>query len=809
MTNTDRPVYNTSNQLNESSGGMAFNLDIKKLIADLLRFWWLFVITIPLCMSTVFIIHRYSTPVYRASMRLLMEESGKTLPQENMMEGFGLTPGLRSVDNQLAILNSWNMASRAVSKLDFNISYFVKGRFLQTEVYGQSPFVVSIDSLHPQLLNTAFNIEVLDDEQYRLTFSTEGAGAYVYGTRKGKGGCGPLEYTQVHRFGELVTSQYYSFIMNKRAGDLSRMQHYYFKFNHPDAVTSLYNDRFKAYKINDNSNIVLLTVTGENRSKNIRFLNKIAKEFIASNLEKKNQIAINTIAFIEEQLVTIADSLNQTGSELSQFRTDNRVQDISLKAENLFAEMKELEVNMASKSILKNYYLYLQDYFSGDSLKGEVVAPAILDVENSFMSEQIRKIMEMNSERISLRRSYGEALNPGNRKLENKIEIAKNTLLRSIKSQLNVVDESLSRLKGQKVAIEQELNHMPETERRMLNIQQKYQLSNEVYTFLLRKRSESQIQKASNTPDHQVLEAAKTSGLVSPNHAGNQQKALLIGFILPMAFIVLRQLLNNKVQTQDDVEKITGLPVLGHIIHNKKEGANVIYDHPRSVITETFRRIRGRLEFLNGHVGAPVIAVSSSMPGEGKTFCALNLAAVFALSGKKTVLLGFDLRKPGLNKVMGIKNDKVGITNFLIGKASVDEILIPSGQDNLTLIGSGVIPPNPSELIGTSYTDELLAQLREKFDVIILDTPPMGVVTDPFLLARKADSVVYLVRQNYTIQEVFAKAIRNLSEEGIDHVGIMINDVMIDKHGYGGKYSYGYGYNYGYGYGYEKGYYEE
>jgi capsular exopolysaccharide synthesis family protein len=243
-------------------------------------------------------------------------------------------------------------------------------------------------------------------------------------------------------------------------------------------------------------------------------------------------------------------------------------------------------------------------------------------------------------------------------------------------------------------------------------------------------------------------------------------------------------------------------------MHSQKEVTNIVINYPKSVITETFRRVRTRLEYMTSNKKTPIISVSSSMPGEGKTFCALNLAAVFAYSGKKTVLIGFDMRKPGLNKVLDF-NEHEGLSQYYIGKVSLDEIIHESGQDDLKIIPSGAIPPNPSELISSPKTDELFADLAKRFDIIVLDTPPMGIVADPVLLARKSDTLIFLARQNFTIREAFAQTLGTLGDEGIENVGVLFNDLQVKKGKKGVRYGYGYGYGYGYSYGYGQGYYEE
>ena len=618
-THTNPHMQNNTPQNQNQDNSSAFSLDYKKLLRDLMKFWWLFLITIPLAISSVYVMHRYTTNIYSASMRILMEERGANTQQSDMMEGFGLTPGMRNVDNQLAVLSSWDMIRKAVNRLDFNVSYFVKGNFKTTEIYPASALKVEFDTLHVQLTNTPFYVKQINDKQFELSYTTNGAGAYNYSNGYSEGGVGFQEYRKVFEFGDWVQTKWFKFRVVCNNCKLLDDQLYYFVFNHPNTVTSRYAGLLRSFR-NSESSIVSLSVTGDNKAKNVRFLNTLAEVFIESNLEKKNKIATNTIHFIESQLVNIKDSLSLTGTELSNFRTSNRIQSISSKAEYLFGRLQSAEQKLAGIEITKNYYQYLKAYFNGENISDDIVAPAIYQVDNQLIAGQIQSIMELNTERLAVKIPLGENENPYSGQKDMEFELAKNTLLKTIENQEGALKEEAARIIEEKKKFEEDLYSLPETERKLLGIERRFDLNNEVFTFLLRKRSEAQIQKASNTPDHQVLEAARSGGMVSPNIKGNYQKALFAGILLPLLFLVLRQLLNNKITTVEDVKKLTTIPIIGQIIHSNKAETNVVNYHPKSVVTETFRRVRTRLEFFVSEVESPVITVTSSMPGEGKNF---------------------------------------------------------------------------------------------------------------------------------------------------------------------------------------------
>lgn len=787
-----------ANNQNKEGG---LNIDPKKLINDLLRFWWLFLITIPFCYGVVEFVHRYSIPVYGASMTVIVDERGENDSKASMMEGFGLTPGMRNVDNQIAVLSSWDMLRNTVDQLDFCVSYFVEGRLKKTELYGNLDFQVVFDSTHAQLLNIPIYIHPVDGNSFRMTVECESGSLFDYSQKRTAGSVGAIKYSQVHRYNETVITPWMAVNIQRKAGITGK--ELFFVFNHPESVVAQYKSSLRVSKTNENSSIIGLYMTGTNNEKNIAFLNKLGMVMIESNLKQKNKIADNTITFIESQLVNISDSLRLVGTELSDFRTSNKIQSVSSKGDYLFSELQRIENEINHMKVSISYYRYLIGYFTSDSIANGLIAPAMLDTKSNVLAQQIGQLIEINSEKMALGDTYGQPTHPMMVELNSKYQIAKNVLIQSINNHLALVKDDIRVLESKKMATESELYALPETERKMLGIERKFELNNEVYTFLLRKRSESQIQKASNTSDHKVLESARFAGQVSPNTQGNRKKALMLGLLLPLVFIVLRQLFNRKIQGVEDINKLTGLPILGQIVHSKKAEPDVVIKHPKSVIAETFRRVRTRLEFLTGDISCPIISVTSSMPGEGKTFCALNIASVYAISGKKTILLGFDLRRPGLNKILDL-HQECGISNYLIGQCTLNEIVKNPLHENLFVIPSGDIPPNPSELISSEKTKLFLELLRKQYDMIIIDTPPMGIVSDPYLLARQSDVLIFLARDNYSIRDVFYQSMQAIQEEGLEHVGILLNDQQVQQ----GRYAYRYG-NYHYQYGSQTGYYED
>ncbi len=515
---------------NNNNDKMSFNIDYRKLINDFLKYWWLFAITIPISLGIVFVKLRYTIPIYNASIKLLIEEKNNDLHKSDMMSGFVLTPGLSNVENQIALLTSRDMITKAINQLDFHVGYFTQGSIKTTENYPNKSYSVVFDSLHNQLIGVKFFIKEINKKQFKLSYNAEDAYTYNYKANRNIGSVITEELNEVFNFNEWITKNNFRFkIINNNMHSPPNYDHFFIFYN-PNSIVSKYASTVYA-RHKDESSIVTLTISGANRAKNVVFLNTLANVFINNNLEQKNQIATNTINFIETQLIKIKDSLANTGTQLSNFRTKNKIQSISSQAEFLFNKLQGYRENLSQLNLRNNYYIYLQNYFSNDSIgKNEVIAPAVYEIENDLITNQIDEIIKLNTQRLQLDYSLGQNINPYSEEINTKFKLAVNTLIKSIKSQKEILKNEIERIEKEQAVTENRLYDLPETERKLLGIERKFNLDDEVFTFLLRKRSEAQIQKASNTSDHQILERARSGIMISPNSRSSYKMAFIIGY---------------------------------------------------------------------------------------------------------------------------------------------------------------------------------------------------------------------------------------------------------------------------------------
>jgi capsular exopolysaccharide synthesis family protein len=440
----------------------------------------------------------------------------------------------------------------------------------------------------------------------------------------------------------------------------------------------------------------------------------------------------------------------------------------------------------------RKYYDEIKDYFEKNRDMSDLIAPSSMDIQDPLLNQLINELITLNSQRSNL-------LNQGNTKnlFLNNIEIQianlKKTILESINNNAATTNIAIQDIENRTARIANEMSRLPTTERQLFGIERKFKLNDAIYTFLLQKRSEAQIARASNSPDYEVIDPARhiTTSTIYPKKTLNYLLGIFGGLAVPFIIIVLGDFLNMKISSKKEVESLTQIPIIGHVFHNDSKIKIVVNESTNSPISESFRSIRTNLQFYAKGNEKQVLLITSSYSGEGKSFVAQNLASVFALFGKKTLLIGFDLRRPKLYQDFSLSNN-IGMSTALINKSSVAEIIQATSLKNLDFISAGPIPPNPLELIASEKTEVVFNELKKIYDYIIIDSPPVGVVSDAYLLMKYSDVNLFVLRQGYTNKEAFSTNIKQILQKAVPHVSIIINDVNAR----GMSYDYGYEYTY-------------
>lgn len=800
---------NNNNNIEEES-----SINLKELLFVMLNNWHYFIICIVVSILIFFAISKFSTPQYEAKATILIKNNENALSQLSMLDNsFG---GNKSnFQNEIGQIQSYTMTKRAVKSLDLYVNYYQKSNFQKIEIYKDSPFIVELDLFKLQTVDIPIKVEILSKDKYILSYdSKENARQYDYGqdmlledkvSFSGK--------NKTLAFGEWYESDGMKFrlLRNDEIDFNPNFTNidYYFVINDLDQIAKDFHST-QIDLINKESTIINISFKYPNQKKAIDYINMLCKIYIDITFEEKNYMNTSTIKFVDAQISNIADSLANAEIKREEFQVKNNSIDLGGDAKFLFDKANELESKRAEEYAKTQYYDYLAKYISSADMDDGVVAPAVMGVEDHLLNNLVKEL----ATRLTLKKSMAITTTPKNvqyQKINSEINSLKSQIEENIRSLKRVSTLASNEITRQLNIFNTELNKLPSTQRNLINIERQFKFNDEIYTFLYQKRAEAEIARNSALPDHKIVDEARVALKVYPKTALNLMIAILLGLLAPALYIFIRFQLNNLIESKADIEKVSKSPIIGYIPRiPEDESKLVVFAKPKSQITESFRSIRTNIKYIVGKGKNQVILVSSAMPGDGKSFISMNLASVISLAGHKTIIIGYDLRKPKLHHFFNLKNN-AGLSTYLIGKDSLDEIIQHTEFNNLDIIASGPIPPNPSELIDSEENAELIRELRKRYDAIIFDTPPILLITDAVTLTKESDINIIVVRAGQTNKNVFASTIGDFENRDKVKFNFIFNDISNSgsRYGYGGYGSYGYG-NYGYGYGgYGYGYYDD
>jgi capsular exopolysaccharide synthesis family protein len=751
--------------------------DLQIFLPLILKNWYWFIITLAVAFVVVRFYMAHTMPVYRTSATILINETGERSFTDNseILQGLGLPGGMRNVQNQIMILRSVALTENTIKELPFEVEYYFRTIRNILPIYPDTPIKIVSDSVFPLPKDTEFFVEFLGNNMFLV-----GCESQNY----------PFQKTSL--FGEDIPVPGGSFRIECRNEEWVRTNQdktLYFNIHSRKSLVNHFVRRINVELVSRDGSVLQISMLGTNPVKDVDFLNKHLEGFQAISLNKKNAEANRRIQFIDDQLVGISDSLSMTESRLQQFRSSHRVMDLSAQGQSIIGQVTLLENERARLNLEANYYDYLADYLAKDATGEIPIIPITMGITDPGLTRIVEELAELQGQ-LALT-GAGER-NPLQRNLEQRVRSSKDALRETLNGLRRANSLARSENQAQINKANAQASALPVTERQLLGIERKFRLNDELYTFLLETRAEQEMQKASNKADSEIIDPAdaRFSTIVSPNRMKLMLMAIFAGFAIPLTLIFLNFLLHNKLR-EEDIREMTDIPVVGNIPHSTDKDNTVVFSNPSSSVAESFRLVRSRMQFFTKDTKAPVILVTSSMPGDGKTFASINLASVYSLLNKKTVLVGFDLRKPKIFQDFGLINER-GISTWLIGQDKVPDIIQKTKFENLSIISAGPIPPNPSELTALAKTEELFNYLKERFEYIIVDSSPVGIVSDTYHLASLADTVLLVVRPEKTLKELFNSTIMELRASDTKGVGLLVNDLQ------GGSKHYGYGEKYGY-----------
>ena len=797
----------TNNQNIIDNSNEEDSIDIKSLVQKFSRHWYYFILSVLICLFIAFLYNRYSTNIYKVYTLLKIESKEENAKTEALeaFEFFDRT----DVENEKIRLKTYTFAQEAIKETGswitmdgdvthgIEISYFQHGKIQTKNLYIERPFIVELDRDHKQLAGLEFFIEIKNSSEFEIEYKCKDHIGYNVSTHKKiNKPRATINYKKTHKFNEYIENDFIKFKIRKTVDfsylDFEKTNKYSFKIHTLEALSSEYVNQLKI-KTEGESTVLRLELEKSSRAKTIDYLNTLTKIFLKKELEQKREWTKHTIQHLTEEISVIKELEDSIIIEKNKFSQANPevVIEKNFSSERFEAE-DDYKKNQRDIVILQS----VLDYLSDPENLEEISPPST--GTNPVLNNLILELIKLNS--IKKEREISlQAKHPTLISLSSQIEEKRNQIIENVKSTISIKKEAQKNLESSLYAIDNEIKKYPEASQEAYMLQKQEDFFTKIRIDLESTLKEIQQANSAIINEHTVIDPARGSHKpISPNKLLSYILAIICGFSIPIIVILLRDFFNESIRSKADLTKITKIPILGVIGHSEKSNTLVVSNNPKSVLSESFRSLRTNIQYLASDKKSKVISMTSSVGSEGKTFCASNLALILSSAGYKTIVIGTDLRKPKINEYFDIKND-IGLSSFLSNQCNEKEIITKYSK-NLNIIVSGPIPPNPSELLNGKNMDDLLLSLKKKYDYVILDTPPIGIVTDGVILMNKSDINLYIVRHNYTKRNMLNIVNDLYTTNQIKDTHIIINDYQISSSAYG--YGYGYGYVYGKGYGY-------
>lgn len=762
----------------------SLNFNPLEWLFTFMHYWYLFVIALAIALGMAMLKNRRWIPTYYSQGTIVIKESSPygNSASSSLMQGFSVDAGYKNVNNQMIMLGSYDLMSRVVDSLPFlNVEYITQGRFKTRQLYRNTPIVIEYTRLHPRAYEMMFLITSNEDGTMHISSSDESM---------------PLEL-DVH-FGEPVSCPLFD-IKVWPTEMLTSSTRVFFRFRTHESLVTEFMGRLQLSFVRDGSTVLALSLVSETPQRDCEFLDKLVDIYLLQNLEQKNKVAENSIRFINEQLENLQASLQVSEGAITDFRQENKFVDVNSYAGQLMGRISEYEQQAMELRLRETYFDYLIKYIHDNIEKDAVIAPTTMGVKEPVLVGLVQQLNDLRIKRGELTQKnvyYAKYT----KDIEN-VKLALEEVVTSMRASLEIEKTDLNnRYKD----VEKSIRQLPEKELQMVAIERNYRIDENYYTFFRQKRAEAEIQKASNTPDNSIMDRARTTAVMNANAKSKTTTIyLVIGLLIPFFLIIISELLNNKIRSPKDVVKLRKFRLIGTLRHAKNQNPTLVRASPRSSYAEMLRSIRTRMEFVLKRKEKMVISISSTESGDGKTFLATNLAALYGLTGKKTLLVDLDLRKPNIHTKLGLENG-VGLSNYLVGECELNDAMVKDTPFGFDLLRAGTIPPNPGELIHSDKLTQMMSDLREQYDFVVIDTSPIGLVPDAYAVIEQCDLCLYVIRCMET-NKSFCKQTLDQMKEVIDNpekVQIVLSDIPTEgRHSYGSGYGYGYGGYGGYGYG--------
>ncbi|WP_277043113.1 GumC family protein [Prevotella multiformis] len=773
------------------------SIDFAVLYRTIILNWYWFILSLIICGGLGAIYLRYATPKYQSSAKLLIkdDDNGSKRGQSlQNMTNLGIISNSAGIDNEMEILSSHSIAEDAIRDLKLYVDYSTKGRIKNIILYRDQPLNVDVDRAHLEKLNMPIDLAITRNG---TTYSV--SGTYSVPTDENESE-GPFSLNR--KFTSLpatiATRAGIITISSNNGHSLHDGQTLKVEILSPKMASDKYVSELQVAQTSKTTSIAQLQLTDEVPQRSLDYLRQIAIVYNRQANEDKNIVALRTEKFINSRLQKINAELGKTEGQLQNYKQQNGMVELKLNAGNAVTNQNESELKLADMQTQIELFGTIAQEVESSSRNLSQVIPSNVGLDDQSSTSLINKYNELVLERNRLLRSASEN-SPVVEPLTAQIRELNGNIRRAIAAARQNLQIQRDALAAQVSKFNEQVAETPQQERMLTQIGRQQEVKSGLYLMLLQKREENSISLAATADKGKLIDDPQLDGKISPRSSIILLIALLIGLAIPALIIFLQQLFRYKIEGHEDVVRLTKLPIIADvaIASNTAKGKAdiVVHENQNNQMEEIFRSMRTNLQFML-HEGQKVVLFTSSTSGEGKTFTAANLSVSFGLLGKKVILVGLDIRRPRLAELFGIQDHRHGITNLLVKEsptaAEVREQILPSGVNkNLDLLMAGPVPPNPAELIARKSLEDIIGILKDEYDYIMIDTAPVGLVTDTLQISRVADASIYMCRADYTPKANFEMINALANEKKLPNMAVVLNGIDMSKKKYG--YYYGYG----------------
>ena len=774
-------------------------IDIKAIVKRFVRRWYYFVIGVVLFGSLGVLYLKVTPRIWRVQAKVILDnQNAKDLASEQFMKELGLYVDKSGVEDKAGVLNSFNLVRNALSQLPFGISYYSKDGLKVTQEYKGVPFIIEVDSSQQQLVGLEVYVEKINNKEYRV--KAEGSEVELYDLKNEEvvREIGEVEINEIRKIGEPFDNGMLSFnVRFKEDYETYKKDQYFFKFATLDGMAEEFQSGLEVATISGTSAILTLTSEGPVVEIEKLFINTLLETYKQKELAEMYELGNRTVNMLDSQLTEVSFQLSEGNQLLKYARQKGNTLDPEASGSAIQSALIDMQRERTRIQTVYDYYYNITNDLDNtpDGQPLNLPSPTSLGITDQVLNNQIMELSKLNEEKQNL--SITEpAGGPLTEVVDLKIKNRRREIIANVRSSLVAKKTELEGLNRQIGRLGGQITALPRSKAEIDEAMGNVKLLEERYNYLVQKKTEAMIAMNSvNNVDIEVIESARLEDRkpISPKKPLILLMSIFLGMALPVGIVILQDFFHNKIAGETDIQSSTNIPVLGFVARHDRNSNYIVPKDSRTALAESFRSIRIKMQYLNDNVHQQIVGLTSSSSGEGKTFCATNIAAIMAQAGKRTLLIDIDLRRPRVTRYFE-NGDGSGLSTYLSGEIDdYKHIVHKTHIENLEVIHSGPVCTNPLDLIATEKMNKLIAQFRKEYDHIVLDTPPLGLVSDYLIIKDLTDFNIYVVRDSTTSIDSLKWINELYDNEKIKNVAMLINDVKsVADYGYINNH-YGYG----------------